>query len=80
MADLRATLERLGARGYRAAQLAAGIVAGKVYLAAYAHRFGATGLTFYDDAVERFFSPDGAGQSCLLVVAVGDSPRLLTSA
>jgi SagB-type dehydrogenase family enzyme len=80
MADLRATLERLGARGYRAAQLAAGIVAGRVYLAAYAHRFGATGLTFYDDEVERFFSPDAAGQTCLLVVAVGDSPRLLSTA
>lgn len=77
MADLRATLERLGARGYRAAQLEAGTVAGKVYLGAYAHRFGATGLTFYDDEVERFFSPDGAGKSCMLVVTVGDSPRLL---
>jgi nitroreductase len=77
MADLPAALERLGARGYRAAQLAAGIVAGKVYLAAYAHRFGATGLTFYDDEVERFFSPDAAGKSCMLVVAVGHSPRLL---
>lgn len=77
MADLRMTLERLGARGYRTAQLEAGTVAGKVVLGAYAHRFGATGLTFYDDEVERFFSPDGAGKSCMLVVAVGDSPRLL---
>ena len=77
MADLPATLERLGARGYRAAQLGAGILAGKVYLAAYAHRFGATGLTFYDDEVERFFSPDAAGKSCMLVVAVGESPRLM---
>ena len=77
MADLGATLERLGARGYRAAQLEAGIVAGKVYLGAYAHRYGATGLTFYDDEVERFFSPDADGKSCTLVVAVGDSPRLL---
>jgi len=77
MADLPATLERLGARGYRAAQLEAGTVAGKICLAAYAHRFGATGLTFYDDEVERFFSPDAAAKSCMLVVAVGDSPRLL---
>jgi SagB-type dehydrogenase family enzyme len=76
MADLGATLERLGARGYRAAQLEAGIVAGKVYLGAYAHRFGATGLTFYDDEVERFFSPDADGKSCMLVVTVGDSRRL----
>jgi SagB-type dehydrogenase family enzyme len=77
MADLPATLEKLGARGYRAAQLEAGTVAGKVYLGTYAYRFGATGLTFYDDEVERFFSPDAAGKSCMLVVAVGDSPRLL---
>jgi hypothetical protein len=66
----------LGARGYRAAQLEAGIVGGKVYLGTYAHRFGATGLTFYDDEVERFFSPDADGKSCVLVVAVGHSSRL----
>jgi hypothetical protein len=47
-----------------------------VYLASYAHRLGATGLTFFDDEVERFFSPDAVGKSCMLVVAVGDSPRL----
>jgi Nitroreductase family len=76
MTDVAATLEKLDARGYRSAQLEAGIVAGKVYLGAYAHRFGATGLTFYDDEVERFFSPDADGKSCMLVVTVGDSPRL----
>jgi hypothetical protein len=26
--------------------------------------------------VERFFWPDAAGKSCMLVVAVGSSPRL----
>jgi SagB-type dehydrogenase family enzyme len=77
MTDLRTTLDRLGARGYRAAQLEAGIVGGKVYLGAYAHRFGATGLTFYDDDVERFFSPEADGMSCMLVVAVGHSARLI---
>jgi hypothetical protein len=76
MADLPATFEKLGARGYRTAQLEAGTVAGKVYLASYAHRLGATGLTFFDDEVERFFSPDAVGKSCMLVVAVGDSPRV----
>jgi hypothetical protein len=76
MADLGHVLSALGARGYRAAQLEAGIVAGRIYLYAYAHRFGATGLTFYDDEVARFFSPDAEGNSCMLVVAVGDSPRL----
>jgi hypothetical protein len=76
MADLRRALDALGARGYRAAQLEAGIVAGRIYLAAYASRFGATGLTFYDDEVTRFFSADAEGKSCMLVVAVGESPRL----
>jgi SagB-type dehydrogenase family enzyme len=76
MADLPRTLDALGARGYRAAQLEAGIVAGRLYLGAYAYRFGATGLTFYDDAVTEFFSPDAAGKSCVLVTAIGESPRL----
>jgi SagB-type dehydrogenase family enzyme len=69
-------LERFDDRGYRAAQLEAGIVGGKIYLASYAHRFGATGLTFFDDEVGRFFLPRSRGLECMLVVAVGDSPRL----
>jgi SagB-type dehydrogenase family enzyme len=76
MADLERVLDAIGDRGYRAAQLEAGIVGGKLYLGAYAHRFGATGLTFYDDDVTEFFSPDAAGKSCMLVVAIGGSPRL----
>ena len=76
MADLPRTLGALGARGYRAAQLEAGIVAGRIYLGVYAHRYGATGLTFYDDEVTRFFLPDAEGKSPMLVVAVGESPRL----
>jgi hypothetical protein len=63
MADLPRTLDALGVRGYRAAQLEAGIVAGRIYLGAYASRFGATGLTFYDDEVTRFFSPDAEGRA-----------------
>lgn len=76
MADFPRALGALGARGYRAAQLEAGIIAGKIYLGAYANRLGATGLTFYDDEVTRFFAPDTDGKSCMLVVAVGESPRL----
>jgi hypothetical protein len=76
MADLPRALDALGARGYRAAQLEAGILAGRIYLGAHASRFGATGLTFYDDELTRFFSPDAEGKSCMLVVAVGESPRL----
>lgn len=76
MADLDLVLGAAGDRGYRVAQLEGGIVGGRIYLGAYAHRFGATGLTFYDDLVTEFFSPDAAGKSCVLVVAVGESPRL----
>ena len=76
MTDLEGILNAAGDRGYRVAQMEGGIVGGRIYLGAYAHRFGATGLTFYDDLVTEFFSPDAAGKSCLLVVAVGESPRL----
>jgi SagB-type dehydrogenase family enzyme len=76
MADLDRVLHALGDRGYRAAQLEGGLVGGRIYLGAYAHRFGATGLTFYDDDVTEFFSPHAAGKACLLVAAVGESPRL----
>jgi SagB-type dehydrogenase family enzyme len=79
MADLPRILDALGARGYRAAQLKAGIVGGRLYLGAYAYRFGATGLTFYDDAVTEFFSPDAVSKSCVLVTAIGESPRLRRS-
>jgi SagB-type dehydrogenase family enzyme len=71
MADLKSVLEAYGNRGYRAAQMEAGIIGGKMYLAAYALKRGATGLTFYDDDVTEFFSPHAAGKSCMLVVSVG---------
>ena len=73
LADLRPILERFGNRGYRAVQLEAGIVGGKIYLAAYAQGLGATGLTFYDDDVIRFFSPHAQGKSAIFLVAVGKS-------
>lgn len=73
LADLRSILQRLGNRGYRATQLEAGILGGKLYLGAYAQRIGATGLTFYDDDVVRFFSPHAEGKSSIFLVAVGNS-------
>lgn len=75
LADLRPILERLGNRGYRAAQLEAGITGGKLYLAAYALRLGATGLTFYDDEVTAFFSPHAAGKSVMFLTAMGRPAR-----
>jgi SagB-type dehydrogenase family enzyme len=73
LADLRAVLARLGNRGYRAVHLEAGLVGGRLYLAAYAQRLGATGLTFYDDDVVRFFSPDAGGRTAVFCIALGRS-------
>jgi SagB-type dehydrogenase family enzyme len=75
LADLRPILQRFGNRGYRAVQLEAGILGGKLYLAAYAQRLGATGLTFFDDDVTRFFSPDAEGKSAIFLVAIGHSAK-----
>jgi SagB-type dehydrogenase family enzyme len=78
LADLHRALERFGNRGYRAAQLEAAIMGGKIYLAAYAQRLGASGLTFFDDDVTEFFSPDAAGKSVMFLVAVGKSANRKT--
>jgi len=75
LADLRLILERFGNRGYRAVQLEAGILGGKLYLAAYAQGLGATGLTFFDDDVTRFFAPHAEGKSAIFLVAVGHSRK-----
>jgi SagB-type dehydrogenase family enzyme len=78
LADLRPILKRFGNRGYRATQLEAGILGGKLYLAAYAQRMGATGLTFFDDEVTNFFSPHAAGKSAIFLTAVGKSARRIS--
>ncbi len=75
LADLRPILQRFGNRGYRAVQLEAGIIGGRLYLAAYSQRLGATGLTFYDDEVTRFFSPHAEGKSAIFLVALGKSAK-----
>jgi nitroreductase len=75
LADLRPILQRFGNRGYRAVQLEAGIIGGKLYLAAYAQRLGATGLTFFDDDVTAFFSPHAEGKSAIFLVALGHSAK-----
>lgn len=76
LTDLTPVLDALGARGYRAAQLEAAIGGGKTYLAAYAQRLGASGLTFFDDDVTAFFSPHARGKSVMFLVAVGVPRRL----
>ena len=75
LTDLERVLDQFGNRGYRAAQLEAGIIGGKLYLAAYAQRLGASGLTFYDDAVTEFFSPHAQGKNVMFLVALGKSAR-----
>jgi SagB-type dehydrogenase family enzyme len=75
LAELNHALERFGNRGYRAAQLEAAIMGGKLYLGAYAHRLGASGLTFFDDDVTEFFSPHAVGKSAMFLIALGKSVR-----
>jgi SagB-type dehydrogenase family enzyme len=71
LADLTHILEGYGNRGYRAVQLEAGAIGGRMYLAAYAQRLGATGLTFFDDDVINFFSPHAKGKSAIFLLAIG---------
>ena len=75
LTDLAAVLERYGNRGYRMVQVEAGIRAGWLYLAAYAQRLGASGLTFFDDDVTEFFSPHAKGKSVMFLVALGRPQR-----
>ena len=71
MTDLESVLGTLGNRGYRSSQFEAGVIAGKIYLAAYALGIGASGSTFFDDAVTGFFSPHAAKKSNMIAVGVG---------
>ncbi len=71
MTDLQRVLGSLGNRGYRAAQFEAGIRAGKIYLSSYALGNGASGSTFYDDAVTEFFSPHAKDLSTMIAVGIG---------
>ncbi len=71
LADLTRILERYGNRGYRAVQLEAGAIGGRIYLAAYAQHLGATGLTFFDDDVINFFSPPARDKSAIFLLAIG---------
>ena len=73
LTDLKQVLEKFGNRGYRAAELEAGIIGGKLYLGAYGQGLGASGLTFFDDDVVRFFSPHAEGKSVMFLVALGKS-------
>jgi hypothetical protein len=71
MADLQHVLGSFGNRGYRAAQFEAGVRAGKIYLSSYSLGMGASGSTFYDDAVTEFFSPHARNKSTMIAVGIG---------
>jgi hypothetical protein len=66
-----ADLDRLDDRGYREAQLAAGIGDGRTHLAAFAHGAAASGMTFYDSELEALVGEPLAG---LLFTCVGVRP------
>jgi nitroreductase len=61
-------ISELDDRGYREAQLAAGIVEGRLHLAAYALGIGATGMTFLDSEIPGLLGED---LSALLFTCVG---------
>jgi len=60
--------ETLDDRGYRDAQLDAGLVEGRLHLAAYALGIGASGMTFLDSAIAGLLGEPLAG---LLFTCVG---------
>ena len=66
--DLDAIVQRLGDRGYRWAQLEAGIRAGRLQIGAFMRGWGAAASTFYDEAVSSLL---GTHESPLLMVAIG---------
>jgi hypothetical protein len=72
---LNRVLDAYGNRGYRAVQLEAGALGGKMYLAAYTLRLGASGLTFFDDEVVDFFSPHAKEKNAIFLLAIGKPLR-----
>ena len=63
-----ADLDRLDDHGYREAQLGAGLVNGRLHLAAFSLGIGASGMTFYDSEIAGLLGEPLAG---LLFTCVG---------
>ena len=76
LSDLNEVLDKFGNRGYRASELEASTIGGRLYLTSYAQGLGATGLTFYDDEVTQFFSPHAKNKSVMFLVAIGKKARI----
>lgn len=68
LADIETVIGRLGDRGYRWAQLEAGIRAGRLQVGAFMHGWGAAASTFYDEEVSQLLETNEAP---MLMVAVG---------
>ena len=66
--DIDAIDARLGPRGYRWAQLEAGIRAGRLQVGAFMYAWGAAASTFFDDEVSKLLDTQ---DSPLLMVAIG---------
>ena len=64
-------ISALDDRSYRKAQLAAGVVEGRLHLAAYALGAGATGMTFLDSEVPALLGEPPADLATLLFTCVG---------
>ena len=75
LANLDSILSTYGDRGYRLAHLGGALVAGKLYLAAYALNIGASGLTFYDGEIVDVFSSQAAGRIVTYLIAIGTPAR-----
>jgi hypothetical protein len=66
--DLQQVLGGYGDRGYRVAQLEAGVAAGRLQLAAFALDHGGTSLTFFDGEIPAAF---GSAAACMLATSIG---------
>ena len=72
VADVDAVVSAFGNRGYRLAQLEAGVALGRLYLATYAHLdLGGRGFTFFDGEVAEYLSPHADGQTPMTLFAFG---------
>jgi len=72
LGDVDAIVAQLGERGYRWAQLEAGIRAGRLQAGAFMYGWGAAASTFFDDEVSKLFETSDAP---LLMVAIGPRPK-----
>jgi SagB-type dehydrogenase family enzyme len=66
--NIASIVARLGPRGYRWAQLEAGIRAGRLQVGAFIRGWGAAASTFFDDEVSKLLD---TSDSPLLMVAIG---------